>query len=387
MNPLCSRWSEKRRRNTGYRRGKRKTRDMFSFGYLKMEDADQHKADQHKAWLVAAMQPRANRWGVARGGLVALLASLEEEWPHVFAVPAGMLGPEPRPWVPCDTSEREVLKAYKRALLILHPDRIASARRDLSVVVEAEAVLKVLSEAHAQPEGWLKGAAREPAADHLSPPADLEPSCSRCPSTGASVRESVFGSVAGGGTAPPQPSRQRARSADPFPGASGQGPAPDPFASDPFGGCAANTQCTSESVAAVDNLFGTAPLRSPAAGSTIDDLFGIFRVREPARGPSFGLSHGQFSGNPFSSAAPVAAASSGADGWCGAAAGVGGGGDNPFETSRGDLRPIQNPFDSASGSGVGTEEDPSLVFFSATPAGRTLHTTRTTPSTQAANPF
>lgn len=161
---------------------------------------------------------------------MALLNSLELEWPHVFAVPAGRLGAgTPRPWVPCDTTEKEVLRAFKKASLQLHPDRLISARRDLSVVIEAEEVLKVLNEAQGSKKAWLQdppaGSAssvkppttRQPqAAHHPNMPAPAEsrantskepshrPTCAQS-SSGASLREDVFGSFGAASASAPAP--------------------------------------------------------------------------------------------------------------------------------------------------------------------------------------
>jgi hypothetical protein len=91
-----------------------------------MDDDGALEFDEREALLRTAMQLRAKRWADSRGGLVALLNSLELEWPHVFAVPAGRLGAgTPRPWVPRDTTEKEILRAFKKASLQLHPDRLS----------------------------------------------------------------------------------------------------------------------------------------------------------------------------------------------------------------------------------------------------------------------
>ena len=102
-----------------------------------------------------AFEPRAQAWSQGRG-LVALLNSLEVTWPHTFARAAArerVTHPTRMPWEPADEGERAILQAYKRATLHLHPDRLS--RRDLSVRVEAEEVLKVLTRAHADRDAWL----------------------------------------------------------------------------------------------------------------------------------------------------------------------------------------------------------------------------------------
>ena len=184
----------------------------------------------------------------------------------MFAIPAGMLGASaPRPWVPRDSTEKEIVRAFKKASLHLHPDRLLSARRDLSVVVEAEEVLKVLNEAYGKKRSWLKGPpatsvrsfysgpvapgasrAAAPSAPNAAPayapaspasaanarappkPATDAPHTHQKSSTGASVREDVFGGMGGAASHPDSASiaeQSRVRAAvDSIFGNSGAGP-------------------------------------------------------------------------------------------------------------------------------------------------------------------
>ena len=86
--------------------------------------------------------PEAIRKWAAGKGLVNLLRSLGEAFPHMYL--AEEKGEE---WVPKDSSEGEVQKAYKRATRYIHPDRLQQQGEDL--VHEAQEVLKVLTRAHA----------------------------------------------------------------------------------------------------------------------------------------------------------------------------------------------------------------------------------------------
>jgi len=103
--------------------------------------ADQAMADddEKRAILRAAIGPHTARWAEGKG-LLMQLNSLEQAWPHLFALPAAALEGKERPWVARDESDSALEKAYKRAALHLHPDRLVSQNRDLSVRVEAEEV-------------------------------------------------------------------------------------------------------------------------------------------------------------------------------------------------------------------------------------------------------
>eukprot|EP00965_Chrysotila_dentata_P080527 2656902-Pleurochrysis_carterae.AAC.1 len=131
--------------------------------------AEDDKDDEEwRGWLYTAMHPIAARWAKSQGGLLPMLKSLEACWPHIFAIPAGRLGDAPRPWVPKDDSNKEVERAYKRATYYLHPDRLFASKRDLSVRVEAEEVLKLLTTAHADQASWFNTAKVSDAAKQTS---------------------------------------------------------------------------------------------------------------------------------------------------------------------------------------------------------------------------
>jgi len=87
---------------------------------------EQAEEQEERSFLTAAMHPHATRWAARTGGLVPMLQSLEESWPHLFALPAGRLRDAARPWVPKEETEREVEKAYKRATCLSY---LAEAER------------------------------------------------------------------------------------------------------------------------------------------------------------------------------------------------------------------------------------------------------------------
>ena len=95
--------------------------------------------EEKRAILRAAIGPHTARWAEGKG-LLMQLNSLEQAWPHLFALPAAALEGKERPWVARDESDAALEKAYKKATLHLHPDRLVSQNRDLSVRVEAEEV-------------------------------------------------------------------------------------------------------------------------------------------------------------------------------------------------------------------------------------------------------
>ena len=95
--------------------------------------------EEKRAILRAAIGPHTVRWAEGKG-LLMQLNSLEQAWPHLFALPAAALEGKERPWVARDESDAALEKAYKKATLHLHPDRLVSQNRDLSVRVEAEEV-------------------------------------------------------------------------------------------------------------------------------------------------------------------------------------------------------------------------------------------------------
>ena len=91
-------------------------------------------ADREREILRAAIGPHTARWAEGKG-LLMQLNSLEQAWPHLFALSAAALEGKERPWVARDESDSALEKAYKRAALLLHPDRLVSKNRDLSVRV------------------------------------------------------------------------------------------------------------------------------------------------------------------------------------------------------------------------------------------------------------
>ena len=103
--------------------------------------------DEKRNILRSAIGPHTARWAEDKG-LLMLLNSLESSWPHLFALPAAALEGKDRPWVAKDESDSSLEKAYKKATLHLHPDRLVSQNRDLSVRVEAEEVFKQLQTAY-----------------------------------------------------------------------------------------------------------------------------------------------------------------------------------------------------------------------------------------------
>ena len=115
------------------------------FGRATQADEDvahamsQPDEEEKRAILRAAIGPHTARWAEGKG-LLMQLNSLEQAWPHLFALPAAALEGKERPWVARDESDAALEKAYKKATLHLHPDRLVSQNRDLSVRVEAEEV-------------------------------------------------------------------------------------------------------------------------------------------------------------------------------------------------------------------------------------------------------
>lgn len=156
-----------------------------------------------------AFERRVKAWAGGRG-LCALLRSLTADFPHSFALPAAALAGQPKPWEPADETEGGITRAYKKATLHLHPDRMKTSGRELSVRVEAEEVLKALTEAHAAgKERWLDGidspvshrAAEEPSSTRRASTQPTAPVPSRTPSQprtgGSDLRNEIFGDSGG----------------------------------------------------------------------------------------------------------------------------------------------------------------------------------------------
>ena len=113
-------------------------------------------ADREREILRAAIGPHTARWAEGKG-LLMQLNSLEHAWPHLFALSAAALEGKERPWVARDESDSALEKAYNVAALHLHPDRLVSQHRDLSVRVEAEEVFTQLQAAYEDRPSWLLG--------------------------------------------------------------------------------------------------------------------------------------------------------------------------------------------------------------------------------------
>ena len=92
------------------------------------------------ALRVATMQ----QWAAPKQ-LNVLLRTLDEFFPHIFVSPAG----ETRPWAPGDDAAESITRAYKRATKFVHPD--LARGKEPAVIAEAQEILKVLTNARANP--------------------------------------------------------------------------------------------------------------------------------------------------------------------------------------------------------------------------------------------
>ncbi len=187
------------------------------------EAADPEPAYRH------VFEKRAAAWAEGRG-LISLLSSLETFCPHTFTLAAAEVGEgAPRPWVPTDaTDEHEVKLAYRRASRLLHPDRLS--QRDLSVRLEAEEVLKVLTTAFSAKAEWRKEVAVTVVQTH-GMPAKSEPAAA---TSNVDIRNNIFGKTAtkpvapassGGGWMPPPPPTAGAPGSTASTSTAGGGPA------------------------------------------------------------------------------------------------------------------------------------------------------------------
>ncbi|KAL1499482.1 hypothetical protein AB1Y20_011685 [Prymnesium parvum] len=265
--------------------------------------------EAEEAALRAVFEPRANKWAGERG-LASLLRSLADDWPHTFAVAAASSAGSHRAWEPRDESEREISLAYRKATLLLHPDRLKAAGRDLSVRVEAEEVLKVLTRSHAMgKERWLdapKPAAAWGGAEHdeaFRTTASTSSHRSRESSMdepdaangGTGLRDEIFGDGTAAAHHPPHPHGRQPRHAAAA-GTRAHAPAP--------GGPAGARPAAAAS--SEHNPFDSAPGGEVPSGA--DDLFRSFDARAPPRcttpPPPFGAAAG---GNPFDGAGGFAA--------------------------------------------------------------------------------
>ena len=86
-----------------------------------------------------------------------------------------------------DPSTKEVTRAYRQAMRLLHPDRQSRRVGEADVVAqlaaEAVEVLKLLTQAHADEDHWLDGVVMDP-----EPSSSASYSVSPMPPTGASPR-------------------------------------------------------------------------------------------------------------------------------------------------------------------------------------------------------
>ena len=242
----------------------------------RVEPPDPEPAFRH------VFEKRARQWAEGRG-LISLLSSLEALCPHTFTLAAAELSDEaPRPWVPAEgAEEREVKLAYHKATRLLHPDRLS--KRDLSVRIEAEEVLKVLTTAFSTKIDWLKEA--DPTMHDI--PSKVEPTAARS-SSAKDIRDSIFGNAAkpatptspgGSWMPPPPPTRTNSTPSSggtdlrdsifagafevkpkPSPPVTASSPFDDPpgGSSNPFGE-AATTRVSDASLSAAAALFGAAP--------------------------------------------------------------------------------------------------------------------------------
>lgn len=157
-----------------------------------MSDATPSEADAEPAYR-QVFEKRAASWAEGRG-LISLLSSLETACPHTFTLAtADLVDEAPRPWVPKEaTNEHDVKLAYHRASRLLHPDRLT--QRDLSVRVEAEEVLKVLTTAFTAKADWCKEAPATSAA-HGAKTSKVDASGGNGSSSvsNTDIRNSIFG--------------------------------------------------------------------------------------------------------------------------------------------------------------------------------------------------
>ena len=140
--------------------------------------------------------PRVQTWAKGRG-VIALLASLEANYPHTFGLVVPEDKDQARPWVvsAADTSERAVGLAFRRASRHLHPDRLS--KRDVSVRIEAEEVLKALGAAFDDVATWHEGGSTGAAGWPQTSPSPSD----GVGASGADLRNNIFEGMAGGAAA------------------------------------------------------------------------------------------------------------------------------------------------------------------------------------------
>ena len=151
--------------------------------------------DSSEQVLRDALKRNVSNWAQNRG-LLALLTNLESvSWPHIFAVPEykARSAEKTLPWVPLDFTDKSITAAYKKATLQLHPDRLRD--RDMSIRVEAEEILKVLTLAHADQETWRKTADICPPSvdsNKMSRSSEVPSAGDRNPSFSSGLRDELF---------------------------------------------------------------------------------------------------------------------------------------------------------------------------------------------------
>ena len=308
------------------------------------------EAAEERALLHRVFERRAAHFArAAQCSLHNMLNNLEEQHPHLFALPAAKLNQTQtnnKPWEPNDKSEKEVERAYKRATYYLHPDRLTN--RDVSICVEAEEVLKVLTHAHAHKDNWgtrddlaQPGAPSETVAENFQYRAesryrdmsgDIDPrhrATSGGGTGGSDVRDSIFGGSSKAAAPAAEVSVRRKARAPAGPGTGGTD--------------------------VRDAIFGATSEGGLAAGNEVMDA--VFAFPGPSRQRS---EAGPFSStDPFSSSCPFSqevetatAAAAAADDLFGRTSSYS---DNPFG-----LEEDSNPF--------GAEENPFVSKTSAAPA-------------------
>ena len=141
---------------------------------------DDASSTDEELWRLT-FQTRVQAWASGKG-LYAQLCSLEAEFPHLFALASAKAAAndEDKNWVPQEREENECKRAYRRATLLLHPDRVTM--RDISVRVEAEEVLKQVTLAYAAEDDWLIAASSK-----KPPPLNSERSFG-----GSGLRDDIF---------------------------------------------------------------------------------------------------------------------------------------------------------------------------------------------------
>lgn len=255
-----------RSRGVRHRRAQREDRGPFEprpsehpFHHM---EADEATPTDEELWR-AGLEPRVRAWGDGKG-LHTLLCTLEDSFPHLFALAAAKAkaNGDEKLWLPTEATEDECKRAYRRATLLLHPDRVQS--RDMSVQIEAEEVLKLLTLAYADEDCWLN----PPPPPNLRAASSMGTSSAGSPTAGGdatfggtSLRDEIFASA-------PPPSHPSPRQAPPPFGSVSAPPAPPrsqgSSSTNPFGEGA-------PPVSISDSLSSFNPFDSVSEGNPFDD--------------------------------------------------------------------------------------------------------------------